>query len=92
MQRMRQQLLRIWFDLSLMSKGMIVISIPLVCILFSVIALVVFQGQRVELSQLITRAFQAGTRIGSVNSLLVMGHAQYYNLLNKCNKFKNRFT
>src|SRR2546422_10454915 len=62
--------LRAWLDLPLMFKGMIVISIPLVCILFSIIALYIFQRQRSELTEWIVRAFQAGSRIQAVLTLL----------------------
>jgi signal transduction histidine kinase len=62
--------LRAWFDLSLMSKGTIVITIPLVCILFSVVARFIFQRQRSELDEWIARAFQAGSRIQVVITLL----------------------
>src|SRR5688572_30218490 len=62
--------LRAWFDLSLAIKGMIVISIPLVCILGSVIALFIFQQQRAQLNVWITRAFQAGTRIQATITVL----------------------
>ena len=62
--------LRAWFDLSLIVKGTIVTSIPLVCILFSVIALCIFQRQRSEVNEWIVRAFQAGSRIQAVITLL----------------------
>jgi len=62
--------LRAWFNLSLMIKGAVVITIPLACILFSVIALYIFQRQRNELDEWIRRAFQAGSRIQSVITLL----------------------
>ncbi|MGH9657034.1 MAG: ATP-binding protein [Bryobacteraceae bacterium] len=50
---------------------MIVISIPIICILFCGIALYIFQGQRDELSHWIRRAFNAGSRIQAVVTLLV---------------------
>jgi signal transduction histidine kinase/CHASE3 domain sensor protein/ActR/RegA family two-component response regulator len=59
-----------WLDLSLTIKGMIVISIPLACIFCSVIALYVFQQQRTNLDLWIGRAFQAGSRIQTVLTLL----------------------
>ena len=62
--------LRTWFDLSLATKGMIVISIPLVCILCSVSALFIFQQQRANLNLWIARAFQAGARIQATITLL----------------------
>src|SRR5687767_4510978 len=63
--------LRFWYDLPLKFKGAIVISIPLLCILYSGVALYIFQGQRVHLDQWIARAFHAGARIQSVVTLLV---------------------
>ncbi len=62
--------LRAWVNLPLMIKGTIVISIPLTCILFSVIALYIFQSQRSELNGWILRAFHAGSRIQAVITLL----------------------
>ncbi len=50
---------------------MIVISIPLVCILFCMIALVSFQRQRNDLNDWILRAFHAGSSIQAVITLLV---------------------
>jgi signal transduction histidine kinase len=64
------RLLRTWFDLPLKLKGTIVISIPLICILYSVIASYIFQSQRTDLTQWIQRAFNAGARIQSVLTLL----------------------
>jgi signal transduction histidine kinase/CheY-like chemotaxis protein len=66
-----QRLLRVWFDLPLKVKGTIVISIPLSCIILSIVASHIFQTQRTDLTQWIFRAFNAGTRIQSVNTLLV---------------------
>jgi len=60
-----------WYDLPLIRKGMTVISIPLLSILLSLIALYVFQRQRDELDRWIERAFQAGSRIQSIVTLLV---------------------
>jgi len=40
------RVLRAWFDLSIAFKGMIVINIPLVCMLFAATALLIFQQQR----------------------------------------------
>jgi PAS domain S-box-containing protein len=60
-----------WLDLPIRSKGIVVISIPLVAILLSLIALEIFQHQRAELTQWIERAFLAGSRIQSVITLLV---------------------
>src|SRR6266852_9514832 len=68
--RMYRRALRAWFDLPLMIKGAIVVSIPLTCILFSVIALYIFQRQRSELDEWIKRAFQAGSRIQGIITLL----------------------
>src|SRR5438874_1310963 len=62
---------RAWLDLPLMSKGMIIISIPLATILFSAISFSIFQTQRDYLDQWISRAFQAGARIQGVVTLLV---------------------
>src|ERR1051326_743391 len=66
-----KQLLRRWFDLPLKLKGTIVISIPLICILYSIVASQIFQSQRSDLTQWISRAFNAGSRIQSVITLLV---------------------
>src|ERR1041384_7379447 len=66
-----KRLLRVWFDLPLKLKGTIVISIPLSCIILSIVASHIFQTQRTDLTQWIFRAFNAGTRIQSVNTLLV---------------------
>src|SRR5438552_9567327 len=71
MMRLFRRLLRRWFDLPLKLKGTIVISIPLICILYSVVASYVFQTQRTDLTQWIARAFNAGARIQSVITLLV---------------------
>jgi signal transduction histidine kinase len=71
MPRWLQRLLRGWFDLPLLSKGRIVISIPLICILFSVAALAIFQRQRGHLDEWIARAFHAGSGIQAVITLLV---------------------
>src|SRR5688572_30752875 len=65
------RLLRGWFDLPLKIKGLIVISIPLTCILLCVTALYVFQEQRKDLNAWIVRAWQAGTNIQGVITLLV---------------------
>src|SRR5436309_8754250 len=62
---------RAWLDLPLMSKGMIIISIPLATILFSAASFYIFQRQRDNLDQWISRAFNAGNRIQSVVTLLV---------------------
>src|SRR5438132_1498635 len=62
---------RAWIDLPLMSKGMIIISIPLATILFSAVSFYIFQQQRGYLDQWISRAFNAGNRIQSVVTLLV---------------------
>src|SRR5947207_3661174 len=61
---------RAWLDLPLMSKGMIIISIPLATILFSAFSFYIFQQQRDYLDQWISRAFQAGARIQGVVTLL----------------------
>jgi len=63
--------MRAWFDLPLLLKGMTVISIPLLSILLSLVALSIFQRQRDDLDQWIRRAFQAGSKIGSIVTLLV---------------------
>src|SRR5687768_7994275 len=60
-----------WFDLPLKTKGFIVISIPLTCIVLCVAALYVFQQQRKDLNAWIVRAWQAGTNIQGVITLLV---------------------
>ena len=67
---MFRRAVRAWFDLSLTIKGTIVISIPLACILFSAVALNIFQSQRRALDEWIMRAFQAGSRIQAVITLL----------------------
>ena len=71
MMRLFKRLLRTWFDLPLKLKGTVVISIPLICILYSVIASTIFQSQRTDLTQWIQRAFDAGTRIQLVLTLMV---------------------
>jgi signal transduction histidine kinase/ActR/RegA family two-component response regulator len=70
MQRILQSVLRGWYDLPLRFKGMIVITVPLLCILYSVVALYIFQSQRTDLTQWISRAFQVGSGIQSVATLL----------------------
>lgn len=60
-----------WFDLPLMWKGMIVISIPLACVLFSFVNVRILQAQRDDLRAWIQRAFQAGSRIQAIATLLV---------------------
>src|SRR5689334_10672507 len=70
MRRVGSTVLRSWYDFPLKRKGMIVLAIPLLCILYSVIALFIFQSQRTDLTQWISRAFQAGTRIQAVTTLL----------------------
>src|SRR5882724_11228471 len=62
---------RLWVDLPLMIKGMIVVALPLgLCTALAVITLQVFQAQRGELTQWITRAFQSGARIQGIVTLL----------------------
>jgi len=63
--------MRPWFNLPLIQKGMTVIIIPLFSILLSLVALYIFQQQRQDLGQWITRAFQAGARIQGIVTLLV---------------------
>jgi signal transduction histidine kinase len=70
MQRWLHRFLRGWFDLPLTAKGTIVISIPLICILFSVAAISVLQRQRGHLDDWIARAFHAGAGIQAVVTLL----------------------
>jgi signal transduction histidine kinase/ActR/RegA family two-component response regulator len=65
-----QRLLRSWFDLPLVKKGAIVISIPLACILLSVAAMSILQRQRSQLTDWIGRAFHAGSSIQAVITLL----------------------
>src|ERR1044071_7852286 len=71
MVRLFRRVLRTWFDLPLKLKGTIVMSIPLICILYSVVASHIFQSQRTDLTQWIQRAFNAGSRIQSVITLMV---------------------
>src|SRR5438874_13724908 len=62
---------RIWVDLPLMIKGMIVVVLPLgLCTALAVITLQVTQAQRGELTQWISRAFLAGARIQTIITLL----------------------
>src|SRR5262245_48022149 len=71
MRRVVGFVVRSWYDFPLKLKWMIVIAIPLLCILYSVVTLFIFQGQRTDLTQWIDRAFQAGTGIHAVSSLLI---------------------
>ena len=62
---------RIWVDLPLMIKGMLVVALPLgLCTALALITLQVFQTQRAELTQWIRDAFQSGARIQTVITLL----------------------
>jgi signal transduction histidine kinase len=70
MKKLVQSISRSWFDLPLMSKGIIVISIPLICILVSVAAISVLQRQRQYLDEWIGRAFNAGAGVQAVITLL----------------------
>src|SRR5688572_29134474 len=70
MLRLFTRSLRVWFDLPLTIKGMIVVAVPLVCTLFFVVALYTFQAQRDQLTQWIGRAFQAGTTLQAIITLL----------------------
>lgn len=54
--------MRPWFNLPSIRKGMTVIVIPLLSIILSLIALYIFQQQRQDLGQWITKAFQADAR------------------------------
>ncbi|HUQ93989.1 MAG TPA: PAS domain-containing protein [Bryobacteraceae bacterium] len=61
---------RAWLDFSLTTKGMIVIGISLVCFLCLVVSLSIIQRQRASLDLRIERAFQAGTKIQTVLTVL----------------------
>jgi signal transduction histidine kinase/CheY-like chemotaxis protein len=70
MLRLFARSVRVWFDLPLTFKGMIVVAVPLVCTLFFVVALYIFQAQRDQLTQWIGRAFRAGATLQAVITLL----------------------
>lgn len=65
-----RRLNRIWMDSPLRFKGMVVISIPLLCILLCVVSIHMLQKQRSNLSDWISRAF----RIGSSIQLMITSH------------------
>jgi signal transduction histidine kinase/ActR/RegA family two-component response regulator len=70
MLRLFARSLRVWFDLSLTIKGMVVVAVPLICTLFLALALYTFQAQRDQLTQWIGRAFQAGASVQAIITLL----------------------
>ena len=63
--------LRAWLDSPLRSKGMIVVSIPLVGMLLAVAELQILQRQQQSLAQSLRRAFQAANGIAAVSNAFV---------------------
>jgi signal transduction histidine kinase/CheY-like chemotaxis protein len=62
---------RKWLDLPLMAKGILVISIPVLCILFFTISVFILQQQRDGIMARIARAHRAGTGLQGIVTYLV---------------------
>src|SRR5687767_6839640 len=71
MRQIFHQAVQLWLNRPLMAKGMIVISIPVICILFFTGSVYLLQKQRADVSHWIDRAFRAGTGLQGIVALLV---------------------